>query len=81
MYIILVDYPTPIIIIPSVVAATFFDDVVNTQVFQARVLRKKLTVASLAYARGARDYDIWLAPGHSACSVRLLWDAPGISPR
>ena len=65
MYIILVDHPTSIFVIPSVVAATFFDDVVNTEVFQARILRKKLTVASLADTRGPCDYYVRLALGHS----------------
>ena len=61
---ILVNDPAFVFVIPAVMTATVFDDLVNGQVLQGGVGSQNMTVARLAHSRGTGNYDVGFCPGH-----------------
>ncbi len=61
---VLVDNPAFVFLIPAVVAATVFDNLVDRQGLQSSVGSQDITVACLAYSRRTGNYDVGLCPRH-----------------
>ena len=61
---VLVDNPAFIFLIPAVVAATVFDNLVDGQGLQSSIGSQDITVACLAYSRRTGNDDVGLYPRH-----------------
>jgi hypothetical protein len=53
--------------VPAIVAILLFGDLVDGEVLQPSVLRQNFSMASLADARRACDYDIGVRPHFRSC--------------
>lgn len=65
-YFIFIYYPAFEFVVPAKVALTFLYDLVDREVFQTGVLRKKLAMAGLSDTWSAGDDDVWTPSSHGS---------------